>query len=379
MGILFSCTSYHRLMNEGGRQDIPAPVQLQTKDFLNLKLVQVEIGGELYWFLFDTGAPTLITPELADKINLKKRMSSSLRDSNSKRNKSYIGSIDEIKISGVSFTHIAAYVAPMDAAIFKCYNIQGILGANMMSHATWRVNKMGIYVGESVRDFDVSSAVEIPIVTNGQKSPYAAMSLDSLNFSRVLLDYGSNGGFDLTEKVFHEFDYIFDSNWVETYGYVNTSLYGTKYDTALYQLKTLHLGEFTIDSVEVERINHNKQKIGCDIFNQYDVVLSWDSSLFYFTPAEKSNYDYRDFGISFNLVDGEVRVTFLGEYSEALQENIHVGDKVVQLNNFIITTENFCEFLENRREILKGEVLYIKWINQEGNQEEAEINMKARF
>ena len=380
--VLFSaCSNFGKLMNGGTRSPIKAPTKLKTKAFYKLKLVQVEIEGEFYWFLFDTGAPMLVTPEIADKLKLKNRMSSHIKDSNNTKKKSYLSTLPEIKISGISFKNIGVFVAPMDAPIFTCYDIKGIVGANLMAKATWKVSEKEIYIADRLDLFDTSKAEKVSFTTTTQKSPYIPASLDSIVFDRVLLDYGYTGGFDLTTADYLKHPEAYDSTWLQSFGYISTGLYGSVFDTAYYQLQTLHINALEIPNVEVDRNDGNKQKIGCEVFNQYEIVLSWDENAFYFTPAPHEAIVHEDFGIAFTYMDSTFTLSSLSNYSDAIALGIEIGDEILQLNNFTIANyeEPFCEFLFKKDDLFKAEELSIVWIDNEGNEHTHILEKKVKY
>ena len=80
---LFSCAPSQIEMLRGGA--IENAVYRDTVSFnfdYNLPIITVEIDQVNYNFLLDTGAPSVISPELFVKLNLKKKLTSKIKDSN---------------------------------------------------------------------------------------------------------------------------------------------------------------------------------------------------------------------------------------------------------------------------------------------------------
>ncbi len=73
-------------------------------------IIPVEIEGNTYSFLFDTGAPNLITKELSDKISTKTLNLIRVRDANDSSRKLEVITIPSISLGSAEFVDIPTIV-----------------------------------------------------------------------------------------------------------------------------------------------------------------------------------------------------------------------------------------------------------------------------
>lgn len=75
---------------ENGEAELKNPVEKINLNYTNeLPFVKVNINGKIYQFLFDSGAPTVISTSIYNELDLKKKHRSKVTDSKKiSRNKS---------------------------------------------------------------------------------------------------------------------------------------------------------------------------------------------------------------------------------------------------------------------------------------------------
>jgi hypothetical protein len=106
-----------------------------------LIIFPVTIQGKTYRFLFDTGAPMVVSEELAKTLKMKRVSRKSVGDSQGKREKLNYVRMDEITVGHKSFTNLTAIVADLKRApAINCLNIDGIVGGNLMRMAIWDID-----------------------------------------------------------------------------------------------------------------------------------------------------------------------------------------------------------------------------------------------
>ena len=82
------CNSSSNLFNQGNYQSQLGEIDtnLTYRTYLGLQIVQVNLGGESYDFLFDTGAPMVLSPGLRKSPNMKLLTRKPVHDSQGKTN-----------------------------------------------------------------------------------------------------------------------------------------------------------------------------------------------------------------------------------------------------------------------------------------------------
>ena len=103
-------------------------------------VIKVNIKDNIYHFLFDTGAPVVVDNQIAKLLN-KSKDYQNVFDSNGNIQKLPKRKINELKIGNIVFKNITTFVT--DLKYIKeigCINIQGVIGANLMTNAVWQIN-----------------------------------------------------------------------------------------------------------------------------------------------------------------------------------------------------------------------------------------------
>ena len=139
---LFGCSfSKKGVMDIGEVKNQHFTEKVSFEEQLNLIILPVELNGKTYRFLFDTGAPNVISPELQQQWQFKKIAKNSIRDSQGKSKKVQYVKLDELRIGGVDFLNTAACVIDFKAnPVLGCLELDGIIGSNLMQFCTWRVD-----------------------------------------------------------------------------------------------------------------------------------------------------------------------------------------------------------------------------------------------
>ena len=129
-----------------------------------LPVIQVQINNETGWFVFDTGAPNVISEEFKKKLKLKSIGEiSSVTDSggNKVENQNYV-KISDINIGGINFINTESIMQNLNSSdVLSCLNIDGI-GANLMRKSFWKVNtKQKITLTNDLGNFGITDGLEI--------------------------------------------------------------------------------------------------------------------------------------------------------------------------------------------------------------------------
>lgn len=79
---------------------------------MGLIILKVEIAGHLYNFLLDSGAPNIISTELAQQLKLSNLIGTNATDGGGKQSSLSLVSIDTISIGKINFLNTAAIISP---------------------------------------------------------------------------------------------------------------------------------------------------------------------------------------------------------------------------------------------------------------------------
>ena len=178
----------------------------------NLPLIAVEIEGEIYNFLLDTGAPSVISPELFQKLQLKSLHSTKISDSNNTSNTEIITQVPKMKIGNLIYENMGVFVIDLkNSFALKCFKLDGIIGANQMAKSYWKLDyeNNSCHISselnqETIQDFEVVNFIP----KMGQLTPLVNLEIENIWFNQVTFDTGYNGTISLPYQ--KKLDSIFD-------------------------------------------------------------------------------------------------------------------------------------------------------------------------
>lgn len=344
------CTSISKLYNSGSvdKEEFFGRTTYETA--FDLIIVPVTIDGERYRFLFDTGAPMVISEELRDKLELRTVNQGNVSDSQGKRNKLDYVWLDKVSIGGVDFEKTGALVADLNKAPeIHCMKIDGILGANLMKLAIWKIEnqKKTMFLASSKDKLNVSDNdhVEIEFKTKATYTPVIDLTLsDSTTIKRVTFDTGYGGYLTLNG------DY-YDSTLIvaeQSYGYGSTGLYGSSFDTVLDCKSNMSIGGFSQSAPIVFSSAKSKNLLGMDFLNQFDVILDWSTNTIGLYPTNLKKQTIKSFGLTPKWKDDKLIVGSVSKGSIAEMDGVKVGDVIVKLNRWDFREPrlyNYCEMM----------------------------------
>lgn len=132
---LLDCSSskLSTLFNNGklNRENFITQIPFTYK--LGLMIVQVEIEGEQYNFMVDTGAPCVISEELEKKLGLKPILRDKVGDSQGNMQQQNFYKLPEIIFGDLKFTEIGVVAADLKKSkIIACLEVDGFIGSNLL-------------------------------------------------------------------------------------------------------------------------------------------------------------------------------------------------------------------------------------------------------
>lgn len=344
--------------NDGTAQ-IAAKIDKIPLEFINdFALVKVEIGGEFYQFILDTGAPTIISSEIYNKLNLKSAAKGKVFDSENAKRKQIFTYLPEMKAGTVIFKNIGAIVIDLEEPEFKCYKIDGILGANQMAKLFWRIdfqNSSG-EVTKDLSNFNLNDYnLLIPFITKPQKTPLVLGSVENKKVE-FTLDTGYVGRLAIQKNAFDVNKNIAEKNRITKYGINTISAYGAGQNPETFTFKTADFKTGNIVS-PVELIDVGESSlIGNQFLKNYVFVLDWKSNNIYLKESKILPIDFESFGFGYRFLKGVTKIIYV--YKNA-DNQVQVGDEIlsidgVQMNNLDDATA--CSYYKNNLHKNKKEI-----------------------
>ncbi|MEQ8358587.1 MAG: aspartyl protease family protein [Cytophagales bacterium] len=360
---LFSSCSLEYYLKKGKVESRNFSKSLKFEYPNHLIIVNAKIAGKERRFLFDSGAPNVISKELQEELQYKVKLRNGTKDSQGVRHILDFVYIDEIEIAGVTVSKTIAAVSDLNASEeIKCLNIDGIMGANLMAKLNWEIDyqKRIIHFSDS-RAFEDQNQADIKLGFNPdfQKTPKIKLGLGSEIKNNITFDLGSNGGVHLKPE-----DLMNTFKQVKSYGWVNSALFGSAFDTVYFRYTNpLLMGNSSLGPYWIKCSENSSRTIGNRVWDNFKVQLNYKDKVIYLHRQKDIQPSKEEFGFKLKYRNGQWIIATVIIESQAYDYGLRPGDKVLELNEFNLSDadfEDYCEQFLSESLIPSGNDLRIK-------------------
>ncbi|GEN74385.1 aspartyl protease family protein [Chryseobacterium hagamense] len=315
----------------------------------NLPFVKVKINGKTYNFLFDSGAPTVISNAIYNELKLKKKYRRSVGDSNNSRQQQIFTELPEMVVDQLVFRNVGAIVLDLNSAELSCLKVDGIIGANQMAKLFWRINYSENLL-EATRDLSLFHPEDytfvLPFKPQAQKTPAIKTSL--FGKSTVLtFDTGFSGRFEITEK---SYDPAKAVRKVKTFGTRSTGAFGAAkpVEAAIFRTDSLMLGN-RMFSDEILSTG-TSSLMGNEFLRDFAFIMDWKNNSIYLKQLRNNPPKLESFGFTYRFIDQKPVVAFVFQQDHF---PLKIGDSIISINNVMLDHldgEASCYYFMNRVE-----------------------------
>lgn len=319
----------------------------------DLIIVPVTIAGESYNFLFDTGAATIVSTTLKDKLAMKPVFSNNLSDGAGTVQNEAMYAIGDVEFAGVTFSNV---VGPaIDMVKFEklfCIKLDGILGTNIMRTCRWKIDYNAKTLTFSDKKLKPEGKVrEIDFVEGFSGSPMIKHVLGEYSYWS-LMDTGYNGGFSIPDSLFFKSRVSKKMDYKKGKGNSALTLFDNKpVDEYVTVADTLYVGDLLVKNQVLKIVPGNTALTGNEVFKTFGVVMiDWNKKKVYVPDAPiKENPNMYTFGFTPIFVEDVLKAGMVWETSPAGKAGIEVGDTIVSINGKMIKglpQAEWCNLLE---------------------------------
>lgn len=348
--------------------------QDKAKDTVDMELhsglifVPITINGQIYRFLFDTGAPFSISNHLQKENNFKIVSKGNIIDSDHNRKKVDWARVDSIRVGDVLFLNQTAFIGDFESnPILSCLGIDGIIGSNLIRHANWTIDQhqRTLSLFSSVEKNDLNKGITIPFKTDNQYNIFIDIDFGRSKVKNVLVDFGSNGSIALSKEIYSTLKdrSVFEDSYLEKgvkqSGIIGNPVYLSREITVTDSVR--------LDSLELKNVLINTGKtvsIGNLLLSRFKVTIDWKNKKLYLnipeTPVERIGLS--GFRLGYSPEKG-IYIQSVIEESNAYKEGIRTNIKVLKVDTLDFENENdFCDYVEHKM----GNEIYIQSIDSQG-------------
>ncbi|MFT4979921.1 MAG: hypothetical protein ACI8S6_005833 [Myxococcota bacterium] len=296
------------IADDGGRYTV-APF-----DFVNNKIiVQVEIEGQPYRFLLDTGGGMEVSPRVQAALGLKPVGEATVTGVNRLSAERAIVALPPVTLGDLTLPSVPALVSDLyDQPPIRCYGLDGMLGRDTLTGLVLQLDLQAsqLTLTDNPERVDVSGAHVVPLVLRDDEDamPYVTVILDDITPVEACIDTGSGKLFSLQTDA------------------VETLLEDGTLSQA--QVHTLRGNTSTDPS------GRSRTRIGAGLLVCGRVTLDTISQTFAFEPYETplSITDPLPHGFEQRPRDGEMSVTAVQVDGPADRAGLRQGDILLSVN-----------------------------------------------
>ncbi|MCD1117359.1 aspartyl protease family protein [Chryseobacterium turcicum] len=336
---------------ENGEVELKNPVEKINLTYINeLPFVKVNINGKTYQFLFDTGAPTVISTSIYNELNLKRKHRSKVTDSKKNKQEQIFTEVPEIIINQITFKKIGAVVMDLKGIEFECFKIDGIIGANQMAKLFWRINysENSIEATQDLANFPTEGYEAVwSFKPKPQKTPVIeAYILDKK--INLTFDTGFTGTVRISNQ---EYDAKNSKGkFVETYGTASIGAFGAGKPESSYYFKPdkVFLAEQKFENEIIS--TGSSSLLGNEFLKKFRFIIDWENNKIYLNKIKDYPSKLESFGFAYRFVDQKAMVVLLFNGNDM---PLKLDDEILSINNISLENldkESVCNYLQNRIE-----------------------------
>ncbi|PQA92885.1 hypothetical protein B0A69_11980 [Chryseobacterium shigense] len=335
---------------KSGEVQLQNPVEKINLRYANdLPFVQVSINGKSYNFLFDTGAPTVISTAVYSELGLEKKHKSTVKDSQKNKHEQIFTILPEMTVDQAVFKDVGAVVMDFSVSELSCFKIDGILGANQMAKLFWKINysENSLEASKDLAQFNPQDYdIVIPFSPRVQKTPVVETDWQGKKID-LTFDTGFSGRLKVTDKAY---DAQKAMKSIEVYGTSSVGAYGAGKPAPGYIFRTadLSLGNKSFSNEIIA--TGSTSLIGNDFFKNFIFILDWSGNKIYMKRIKNEPARLESFGFGYRFVDAKPTVAFVFQ-EESFP--LKIGDAIISINNVNLDhldKDGACHYFLNRVE-----------------------------
>lgn len=370
--------SQHLTYNKGGTKATNYFEEIPYQDINGKIIVKVRINQVDYNFLFDTGAPTCISPKILNAVGTDKGKRDQVNDVNGKRVSSQAVIIKDIALGHLNFNDIPAVTGVPD--FFRCWNVDGIIGSNLLRHSIIEMNsqKKTIVITDQIGKLQLGQRTGISLSLDTiQSYPVFNVQLSDKSTMPVHFDTGDNGLLSLSETSMEQLKKakVYESI-TKGYGANQIGAFGMEKNNEKFLLKfpVLDIDEIHLRNVFTVTGKGSGARMGSKILNYGIVTIDFINRRFYYKGDDKE-IDLAEKQWPFQPAFSNNKMVVGIVWQEA-GESVAPGEQIVEIDGTFFKDVDLCNLLTNKP-ILEGKEQATATIkSKKGDQRKLKIEKK---
>lgn len=327
-----------------------------------LIVVQAQLNGsqQKHDFIFDTGAfESKVEWNLASELELPTKATKSNATAQGVSQTIEVTQLKSIKLGHTTFSSISAgKLKYANTSFSQCIAEDGIIGANLIKLAHWKINYQNKQIYFSDKPFETQpDAASIPFkkpLLSGV--PKISMKIGGKEVSGIIVDIGFNGGLILPATLSAAF-----SSEEEKY-YLDQStagIFGTNVDTLYTKHLEVSLGGEEMN-IAVEFSSIGKALLGNEILEHFEVGINYDTNTLSLMPRTQVEVEE-----PYSFIPGILNDTLWVVDRTTPELPFLLGDTLISINGHKPKElfSNECDFFFTIQKLIKLDTLVITKID----------------
>jgi len=356
---IFIC-SFHIIYGQG-LKDFKGKIS-QTNYFeeINFEIVHdkiivpITIENETYRFMLDTGAPNLISEQVANKVGLKKIETISVKDANNNVGNLKIGILNTLQLGNLTSENNTVLIQDINEhPLLKCYKIDGLLGSNFFKNSALKISvkQQKIWITDKVKNLNLKVESSKLKLVGDQMSPY--IKIDFLNdenhkgTEELMIDTGMGGFYEISNRAFN---ILKNDNFFKILATANgtgsVGLFGARKSETQYLLQTNYfkINDTQFTNVITNTSEDGNSRIGFDVLKYGDMTLDFKNKKFYFEADSKIALKEPAPIYVPTMLNNQFVIGFV--WDETYQNQMQYGDEIISVGPYKIDEIELCKILE---------------------------------
>lgn len=346
-------------------------------------IVTVLINKQPKRFVFDTGAPLLISSDLMTANNNTIAGSATVTDAGGKTIEQKIVKVPDLTLGNVSFKNGMAVVFDRKKiGILDCFDIDGIIGSTILKHCIVQIDldKKIIILTDKVSKVDLKNAFKSKMKLDENSRPFIRLDFGQQDDLTTLFDSGSDKFLPLSIEGYKKLNSKGVAKIInEGSGSISSGLHGAGKAGIENRvaIESLFFGNTVIKDIITSVSEYkNKNAIGMGLAKYGVITIDYLQQNFYFKPnSESQTYQSPPFfGFDAQLIDGAYRISAIYKNTHAEKLGLQNGNLITKINDFDLSNNQMnliCDLFLS--DYLKRDIMKISFVDSSGNNRSIEI------
>jgi len=350
----------------------------------NIIIFEARVNGSAkpYRFIFDTGAPNVITPALAKELGLISGGEIKVSDSGEKKENLGNVMLDSVSIAGITFAKTLAFISDINKQPeIACFGADGIIGANLMRKAHWRIDyaRKRITFTDELQKLSIpAGAVRVPFTPDTQGTPFITYTAGEVK-GDLAIDTGKNSEYISFSK---KKEPPFTGLSIVKEGRASVGAFGARNDTTYFRrAKEVKSGPWELGDIVYMTSEKSRPLLGSGFLSRTcnSFVLDWKNNLLHLDlKNEIPAQTFQTQGAGISAAEGKWFVANI-TYPEGKRSEVpvNVGEEVKAIDGKAVSAMDYCAWAAGANDYIKTMNKMRLRILRDGKEENIELERRA--